>query len=87
MYLQVIYKGDSARGKHGSKEDFIRINRAMHSDGFEYGLESEKVAGGCILVERIMEDGKISEVFMTLDEHVILRVLTESGAILKEYKK
>lgn len=87
MYLQLIYKDDSARGKYGAKEELIKINRAIHSDGFEYGLENEKSIGECILVERIMEDGKISEVFMALDEHVIFRVLTESGAILKEYKK
>lgn len=87
MYLQVIYKGDSARGKYGAKEDFIRINRATHSDGFKCGLKNEREVGECILVERIREDGKISEDFMTLDEHVIFRVLTESGAILKEYKK
>lgn len=84
MYLHVLYGGDP---KRKPKEEIIRISKIQHVEDLAAGLPAEKNLGECLLVRAVDQPKGRGEIIFQMEDGDIYRVLSESGALLKEYKK
>lgn len=84
MYLHVLHGGDP---KRKPKEEIIKISKIQHVEDLVAGLPAEKNLGECLLVRAVDQPNGYGEIIFQMEDGNIYRVLTETGAILKEYKK
>lgn len=84
MYLQVLHGGDP---KRKPKEEIIKISKVKYVEDLSVGCKAGETLGRCLLVSTIDQPALYSEIIFQMEDGDVYRVLSEIGAILKEYKK
>lgn len=84
MYLQVVHGGDP---KRKPKEEIIKISKVQYVEDLSVGCKAGETLGRCLLVRAVDQPASYGEIIFQMEDGDIYRVLSESGAILKEYRE
>lgn len=82
MYLQILRKNPV--GRLNVEQELIKISNVEFTSGFS---SNNRRYSDVVIIYRVDNSRENNPTFIELKEGDVLKVLSETGAILKEYKK